>query len=204
MITSYPSLNAAEFCGTSYAAKLLRVSIGTVQNLVEKNELEAWKTQGGHRRISLLSIRNYLHRNNLIEAPLFRAADHLRLVIVEDDENSRLMLQAYFDQWAMPIDVVMYSSAIEALLDMPTLQPQVLITDLIMPDINGFQFLKILAEHTVFAKLTVIVITGMSKANITENGGLPDGVHVLEKPIDVEWLKGFFSALVSIHQANFR
>ena len=41
-----------EYCGTSYAAKLLNLSVGTVQTLVEKNELEAWKTQSGHRRIS--------------------------------------------------------------------------------------------------------------------------------------------------------
>jgi excisionase family DNA binding protein len=47
-----------EYCGTSYAAKLLNLSVGTVQTLVEKNELEAWKTQGGHRRISIQSIRD--------------------------------------------------------------------------------------------------------------------------------------------------
>jgi excisionase family DNA binding protein len=42
-----------EYCGTSYAAKLLNLSVGSVQSLVEKNELVAWKTQGGHRRISI-------------------------------------------------------------------------------------------------------------------------------------------------------
>jgi excisionase family DNA binding protein len=51
-----------EYCGTSYAAKLLNLSVGTVQTLVEKNELTAWKTQGGHRRISIQSIRDYQNR----------------------------------------------------------------------------------------------------------------------------------------------
>ena len=40
------------FCGTSYASKMLGISIGTVQGLVERNELRAWRTNGGHRRIS--------------------------------------------------------------------------------------------------------------------------------------------------------
>ena len=30
------------YCGTSYAAKMLGISVGTVQSLVEKNELKAW------------------------------------------------------------------------------------------------------------------------------------------------------------------
>jgi len=47
-----------DYCGTTYAAKLLGLSVGTVQSLVERNELHAWKTQGGHRRISMPSIRD--------------------------------------------------------------------------------------------------------------------------------------------------
>lgn len=31
---------------------MLGLSVGTVQSLVERGELEAWKTQGGHRRIA--------------------------------------------------------------------------------------------------------------------------------------------------------
>jgi excisionase family DNA binding protein len=56
-----------DYCGTTYAAKLLGLSVGTIQTLVEKNELQAWKTQGGHRRISMPSMRNAcgLHRHVL-------------------------------------------------------------------------------------------------------------------------------------------
>ncbi|MBS4049565.1 MAG: excisionase family DNA-binding protein, partial [Alphaproteobacteria bacterium] len=53
-------MNAAtqeEYCGTFYAAKVLGMSVGTVQALVQRGELKAWRTQGGHRRISLESIR---------------------------------------------------------------------------------------------------------------------------------------------------
>jgi len=54
----------SEYCGTSYAAKMLDLSVGTVQSLVEKGELVAWKTQGGHRRISIQSVRDFQRRNN--------------------------------------------------------------------------------------------------------------------------------------------
>ena len=192
------------YCGTSYAAKVLGISVGTVQGLVEKNDLRAWKTQGGHRRISLQSIQEYQRRHNLAPASAASGEDRLRVLVVEDDENTRIMLQANFEKWGLPIDAVMYASAMEALLDMPSLQPQVLLTDLRMPNVDGFQFLKTLSEHALFSGLAIVAITGMSAKEVQAKGGLPDGVQLLQKPIDLDWLHGFFDALMSVRQINRR
>lgn len=192
------------YCGTSYAAKVLGISVGTVQRLVEKNELKAWKTQGGHRRISLQSIQDYQRRHNLAPASLMQGQDRLRVLVVEDDDATRLMLQANFDQWGLPLDAVMYASAMEALLDMPSLQPEVLITDLRMPKVDGFEFLRTLTEHSLFANLAVVVVSGMSLDEVKAKGGLPDGVQFLQKPMDLDWLRGFFDALMSVRQINRR
>jgi CheY-like chemotaxis protein len=96
----------------------------------------------------------------------------------------------------------MYASAVEALLDMPRLHPEVLLTDLRMPHVDGFEFLKTLSEHTMFSSLAIVVITGMSAQEVQERGGLPDGVQLLQKPIDLDWLRGFFDALMSMRQIN--
>jgi excisionase family DNA binding protein len=192
------------YCGTSYAAKMLGISVGTVQGLVEKGDLKAWKTQGGHRRISLQSIHDYQRRHNLAPASMIQGEDRLRVLVVEDDENTRLMLQTNFDQWGLPLDAVMYASAMEALLDMPSLQPQVLLTDLKMPNVDGFEFLKTLSSHNLFSNLAVVVMTGMSAEDVRAKGVLPDGVQLLQKPIDMDWLHGFFDALMSVRQINRR
>jgi excisionase family DNA binding protein len=183
---------------------MLGISVGTVQGLVEKNDLKAWKTQGGHRRISLQSIQDYQRRHNLAPPLLLGVGDRLRVLVVEDDENTRLMMQANFDRWSLPLDVVMYASAMEALLDLPSLQPQVLLTDLRMPNVDGFEFLKTISAHNLFSNLAVVAITGMSPEEVQAKGGLPDGVQMLRKPIDMDWLRGFFDALMSIRQINRR
>lgn len=190
------------YCGTSYAAKILKLSVGTIQNLVETNALKAWKTQGGHRRISLQSIQEYQHANNLEPTTWHSNDAKLRVLVVEDDENTRNMYQAYFDRWYLPLDIVMYASAIQALLDMPTLQPHVLLTDLNMPDMDGFKFLKTLREHKIFAALPIIVMTGLSSAQIELKGGLPKEVQLLQKPIDMDWLRGFLDALITVRKIN--
>ena len=56
--------SSEDYCGTSYAAKLMGLSVATVQSLVEKGELDAWKTLGGHRRIALKSVNAYLARHS--------------------------------------------------------------------------------------------------------------------------------------------
>ncbi len=188
------------YCGTSYAAKILNLSVGTIQNLVESNSLKAWRTQGGHRRISLQSIQEYQYANNLETTIWYSHDSKLRVLVVEDDESSRLMYQAYFDRWALPLDITMYASAMEALLDMPTMQPQVLLTDLNMPEMDGFKFLKTLREHKLFATLPIIVIAGLSSEQIQQKGGLPKEVQILQKPIDMEWLRGFLDALITVNK----
>ena len=187
-----------EYCGTSYAAKLLNLSVGSIQSLVEKNELFAWKTQGGHRRISLQSIYQYQSRANLLPKLPAQSGKYLKVMVVEDDANTRDMYQAYFDSWDLPIDAVMQVSAIEALLDIPVVKPHVLITDLRMPGIDGVAMLRQLSVHPQFTKMSVIVITGLSNDEIAAYGELPTGTHVLHKPVDMGWLKGYFQALMSL------
>jgi excisionase family DNA binding protein len=192
------------FCGTSYASKLLGLSVGTVQGLVEKNELRAWRTNGGHRRISLKSIQEYQHRHNLHPNALMHGEERLKVLVVEDDEATRLMLQMNFDRWGLPLDVIMYTSAIEAMLDIPSLHPQVLLTDLVMPGVDGFEFVKTLNEHASFRSMAVVAMTGLNSQQVKDMGGLPEGVQLLLKPIDLEWLRGFLGALISVRQMNQR
>ena len=51
-----------EYLSTRQSAKVLQVSLGTVQKMVELGELIAWKTRGGHRRILVSSLEQQLQR----------------------------------------------------------------------------------------------------------------------------------------------
>ena len=201
---AFGSKGYESYCGTSYASKVLGISVGTVQGLVERGELRAWKTNGGHRRISLKSVQEYQHRHKLHPNVLMYVEDHVRVMVVEDDEATRLMLQTNFDSWGLPLNVMMYASAIEAMLDMPSMLPQVLLTDLVMPGVNGFDLVKTLSEHVSFKALAVVAMTGLRPDQVIAKGGLPEGVQLLHKPIDLEWLRGFLGAILSMRQINQR
>lgn len=191
-----------DYCGTSYAAKLLGLSVGTIQNLVEKNELQAWKTQGGHRRISMHSIREYQRRHNIALAVTTNAQHHLKVLLVEDDDVTREMLRIICQNCEVPVDCTAMSSGLEALIDITSIQPDVLIADLNMPGVDGFELLRTLKQNPMFSRMTALAVTALSPEEVEARGSLPEGVIYVSKPVNAQWLTGFFAALMSSRQAE--
>jgi excisionase family DNA binding protein len=187
-----------EYCGTFFAAKLLGLSVGTVQGLVEKKELQAWRTQGGHRRISMESVREYQRVHGLAETPVLNS--QYRLLVVEDDAATLEVFRASVHRWNLPVDCTTMSSALEALMDISSLKPDLLVADLMMPGVDGFELLRTLRGNPNFSSMVMVAMTGLSSAEITERGGLPQHVLVVQKPVDMKWLHGFVSALVAVKQ----
>jgi hypothetical protein len=52
--------------------------------------------------------------------------------------------------------------------------------------------------------MAVVAMTGLRPEQVKAKGGLPEGVQLLHKPIDLEWLRGFFGAIISVRQINQR
>ena len=191
-----------EFCGTSYAAKLLNLSIGTVLSLVEKGELRAWKTGGGHRRIAMQSILVYQKQHNLMGKSEPLQGDRLKVLLVEDDEPTREMLKGTIEQWNLPIDCTVKTSAMEALIEIASLRPDVLITDLKMPGVDGFEFLRILRANPSFSGIHLVTITSLSEREVADHGGLPEHTIYLKKPVDMNWLNGYFVAFCATRRVQ--
>lgn len=190
-----------EYCGTSYAAKLLGLSVATVQSMVEKGELEAWKTQGGHRRISLRSINKYIQRYS----PQPDAGDsawpaRLQVLVIESDERIREFYRMYLDQWQLPMDCTLVPSAFDALMLMAGLRPDLLITDLDMAEVDGFRMLRALQANPQLADLRILVVTGMDAEALEARGGLPPETMLRSSPVNFDWLHGYLSALIAARQ----
>lgn len=186
-----------DYCGTSYAAKLLGLSVATVQSLVEKGEIDAWKTLGGHRRIALQSINNYLAKHSPQLSRIDLHPKHrLRVLVVEDDEATRELYRYQFEAWDLPIDCTWMPSALDALMDIASMRPDLLIADLSMPGVDGIEMLRTVKRNSQLADMLVIVISGLPPEAIAARGGLPAQARLVQKPVNFDWLEGYVTALV--------
>jgi excisionase family DNA binding protein len=187
-----------DVCGTFYASKVLGVSVAKVQALVERGELEAWRTKGGHRRISMQSVKAYLNQHGsrgntgLMDAN----SPFLRVLVVDDDAVALELFRNAIESWGLPIDASYMSSAMEAMMDITSVRPDVLISDLRMPGVDGFEFLRAIRANSLFAGTLMLVVTALSDAEIEAGGPLPRHTHVMHKPVSLLWLQGFLTAMV--------
>ncbi len=185
------------FCTTREAARMLGVSLRTAQLWAESGLLTAWKTSGGHRRITLESVDKLLSGKPPAEpAPAPQEAAP-RILVAEDDPIFQDLYEAMLACWAMQPRLTLASNGFDALVRIGLDRPDILITDLDMPGMDGFEMLRSLQSMPEMAHLAVIVVTGLSDAEIERRHGLPNNIPLLKKPIDFAALENLVAALVA-------
>lgn len=179
-----------EFLSTRQAAQRLGVSLGTVQNMVESGVLDAWKTAGGHRRIPTASVDNLLiKRRNQTSRP-GRGQEKLDILIAEDDETLQKLYEMTFSSWRLPISLRIVGDGFEGLLQVGQQAPDILIADLMMPGMDGFEMIRKLRATQGLSNMDILVVTAIDKDEVHQRG-MPEDVTVFGKPIPFHELKGF-------------
>ncbi len=167
---------------TREAARRLGVSVRTVQLWVEGGVLPAWKTAGGHRRIAREAV-DALAGERAAALEVDTAGNDYKVLVVEDEASLRELYRLKFSSWDLPMKISMAANGYEGLLLIGRERPDLLLTDLSMPAMDGFRMLRTLRTSPEFEDLDIIVVTALGEEEIEDRGGLPDGVKVFRKPV---------------------
>ncbi|MBK8317824.1 MAG: response regulator [Betaproteobacteria bacterium] len=189
----------SEFLTTRQAALRLGFSLGTVQNMVESGALEAWKTSGGHRRIPVASIEKLLARRRNLTPGTQDSGAPLDILIAEDDPTLQLLYQLTMESWDLPIKLRIVGNGFEGLLQVGQQVPDILIADLMMPGMDGFEMIRNLRANPNLARMDIIVVSAIEREEIAKKG-LPSDVTVMGKPIPFHEIKGFLLGRVAARQ----
>jgi len=111
-----------------------------------------------------------------------------KVLIAEDDEVSREIIVDIVE--SMGLSSIQSSNGaltLKILYDNPDIS--LLISDIMMPELDGMMLIKILRGNNKFAKLPIIIISGVAAINEI-NHILELGLSVfLDKPVDTSKLK---------------
>lgn len=177
-----------EYLSTRQAAHRLGVSLGTVQNMVESGALEAWKTTGGHRRIPVTAVEALLARRR--QGVSGGDSQRMDILITEDDATLQALYKMTIDGWELPIDLRIASTGFDGLLQVGQKVPDILIADLMMPGMDGFEMIRQLRANPVLSRMDIMVVSAIDREEILARG-LPPDVTIFGKPIPFHEIKGF-------------
>lgn len=171
---------------------MLGMAVRSVQLMVDRGELEAWKTPGGHRRISRASIERWLatREGEVRGAPQARAdaaasratTRATRILLIEDSNHFQNLVRLLIGQRFPQVELHIANEGIAGLAMAGQLQPDVLIVDILLPGIDGATLINSLRSHPQFNQSRLIVITSLDESQRAPYRHALEGVPVVHKP----------------------
>lgn len=174
---------------TSEAASILGVSLRTIQLWVESGVLKAWKTAGGHRRIPKSAVSQLLKQQQS-EMAEESSLMPMKILVVEDEPTLLQAYELYINSWGLNCQVLTAKDGYEGLMKIGQYHPDLIISDLLMPDMDGFRMIRSLKDREKTKDTQIVAVTMLNSDEIEERGGLPSDVVVLNKPIPFDVIKG--------------
>mgnify|MGYP002131438680 CR=1 FL=1 len=132
-----------------------------VQTLVDQGELKGWKTRGGHRRISLDSIQDYQSASRSSMGMSLKSSVKPRVTVVVESAQLMDQLMAANSGWTIPVEVTFFDSVTEALLELSSKRPDMLVVEMSMPRAQQEKTLQALENFNSRGRspLSVVLIT---------------------------------------------
>lgn len=181
------------------ASKYCKVSSKTIINWIEAGHIPAYKTVGGHRRIKKSDLEVFM-RNQGIPVPEDEQTDGRKKILVVDDDPIivETIVQA-LEEDKYDYEVISASDGFEAGLQVNHFQPHLLILDIMMPDIKGYEVCKKIKFNEETKNTKIIVLSAYldeEKFKIMKENGAD---VCFSKPLPLPQLKEEVARLLGLH-----
>jgi two-component system chemotaxis response regulator CheY len=109
----------------------------------------------------------------------------MRVLIVEDGKTLRLLIVRALRQ-IPDVEIVEAGDGVEALAKLATFKPDVILTDINMPQMDGFTLIERLRARPDLKDIPVVVITTEGALNHLERGRLLGVAAYATKPVKAD------------------
>lgn len=153
-------LDGPTYYTTYQVARFLGVSLPTVVNWVNSGLLVAHRTPGGHRRIAKNDVIAFAREHSYPLSPEFVEAlgGRRKVLIVDDEADFSEMVRDYLTiKGALEVEVA--ESGFQAGYTVARFRPDLILMDILMPDMDGFQVLRMLRDGADTRHIPVIACT---------------------------------------------
>jgi len=179
----------AKNLSTFAIAEMLQVDPGSVANWIDQGLLQAHRTPGGHRRVVVANLIKFL-REHKMPVPPELGTTPIRILVVDDEEALAKMVAKAIRSQNPDYEITEANDGFRAGTLIATIKPDVVILDLRMPGVDGYEVCRMIKGQKDTAHAEVIAMTAFPSSE-SEKRILDCGARVcLAKPLDLDELLG--------------
>jgi len=148
--------NEPDWLTLGQAAKYLGMAQSTIRKWSDNGRLPAFYTPGGHRRYRRSDLDQFLERGGTFSP---RRAEGRRLIlIVDDDDRLREFVRVNLEMEGYAVREA--SNATEGLAALEDEPPDLILLDVMMPQVDGWEMLRRVQERHGVGTIPVIMFSG--------------------------------------------
>ncbi len=176
------------------AAEYCSLSRGTVWRYIKSKDLKASQTPGGHFRILRKDLDIFI-----VERGMYPLANNFssnnKILIVDDDREIQDVLTQMLS--AHKYETETASSGFAAGAKIATFRPGLIILDLLMPQMSGFEVCRLIKEDPQTSHIKILAITGYDTEENRDKIMKAGADDYMAKPLSSDALLGRVAGLLN-------
>ncbi|MBN1872661.1 MAG: response regulator [Anaerolineae bacterium] len=121
-----------------------------------------------------------------------------RVLIIDDEPSAREIIEDYL--WREDYDLISLSSGLEALAQIKDIAPDIVLLDVMMPHLDGFEVCRRLRADPELAEIPIVMVTALEDRDAHIEGIQAGADDFLTKPIDSALLKARVRTIIRLNR----
>jgi excisionase family DNA binding protein len=184
------------FLTTGQIATACQVTIPTVKRWIREGHITAFQTAGGHFRVTEEEFRRFQSAHRMPIDRVATAPENLPKILIIDDDSALLDTLWEALTWDGRYKVEISQDPYEGLIKVGSFTPDLLVLDIRMPGLNGFQVCRRVKADPATSGTRILAITGHGGSHTREQILEAGADGFLEKPIGLDDLQAEVARLL--------
>jgi excisionase family DNA binding protein len=162
---------------------ILQVNPSSVVKWINDGILPAFRTPGGHRRVTATELVRFAQHHGMPVPEQLKSLATTRVLVIDDEPRFLHSIERALKPFEEEIEVATVENGIDAMLRVGAFKPEIVLLDLKMPGLDGFEVLDRLAKNPDTKGVRVIAMSGEMDPGTVERCRNLGAESCLQKPL---------------------
>lgn len=170
-----------QYYTTHQVSKFCNVYPTTVIGWIDESILPAFTTPGGHRRVKKADLLKLMKKNSMPIPSGLKSNNKPRILVVDDNPRIIAMIKRILEA-EKDFEIATAKSGFEAGTLVAGWLPDLILLDILMPEMDGFEVCKRLRQNEETKNIPIIIISVILTENALKKRCLCEADDYLSKP----------------------